>query len=51
MNFYQLSNKLSVSVNILFKEYKILFPNVKILDFNCGLTKKEVDFLTFIFRK
>lgn len=43
MNFYQLSGKLNIDIETLFKKYQELFPNVKIYDFTVGLNKNEIE--------
>jgi hypothetical protein len=42
MNFYQLSAKLNIDTETLFKKYQELFPGVKIFDYTVGLTPKEI---------
>jgi hypothetical protein len=43
INFYELSGKLNVDVNLLYQKYTELFPNVKIFDFNVGLNNREIE--------
>jgi hypothetical protein len=47
MNFYQLSTKLKIGVEIVFKKHQELFPDVKVFDYTVGLTEKEIEKLTF----
>jgi len=46
MNLYRLSGILNMDVNLLYEKYINLFPQVKILDYNVGLTKQEINSLT-----
>ena len=46
MNLYRLSGNLKVDVSLLYNMYMELFPQVKLLDCNVGLTKKEINLLT-----
>jgi hypothetical protein len=45
IDFYCLARMLSISVNELYSEYKILFPKIEIYDFTVGLNKKEMEAL------
>jgi hypothetical protein len=49
MNFYQLSVKLNIDIETVFKKYQELFPNVRIFDYTVGLTEKEIKKLTETF--
>jgi hypothetical protein len=41
MTFYQLSALLGITAGELFQKYKELFPNIKLLDYNCGILRDE----------
>jgi hypothetical protein len=46
MDLYDLSKKIDVDINHLYKKFKKLFPDTIIYDLTVGLTRKKIEMLT-----
>jgi hypothetical protein len=49
MDFYRLAGILEIQVELLFEKHKELYPDIKILDYTVGLSKKEIELLKSAF--